>query len=75
MDRSIFLTRDELKGVTGRTQRAAQIRALCDMGIDFKIRPDGSPLVSRLAYERALGGFDIKSAKIETPDLSSLDVT
>jgi len=74
MSRPIFLTREELQGVTGRAQNAAQIRALCEMGIDFKIRPDGSPLVSRLAYERALGGIDIKSARTDAPDLSSLDV-
>lgn len=75
MERPIYLTQEELQGVTGRKQYAAQVRALNEMGIDFRIRPDGSPLVSRLAYEVALGGVDTKSARSETLDLRHFNVT
>jgi hypothetical protein len=74
MNHPIYLTEEEICGITNRKQRTAQIRALIEMGIDCKTRPDGSPLVSRLAYERNMGGIDPKNIPEESPDLSSLNV-
>ena len=50
MQHPIYLTDDELEGITRRIKHAAQIRALTRMGIDYRVRPDGSPLVSLLKY-------------------------
>ena len=74
MRNPIYLTDEELEGITRRKKHVAQIRALTGMGIDYRVRPDGSPLVSRLAYERNMGGIDPKNTREESPDLSSLDV-
>ena len=74
MKHPIYLKDEEICGITNRKQHTVQIRALIGMGIDYKIRPDGSPLVSRLAYERNMGGIDPKNTHEESPDLSSLDV-
>ena len=74
MQHPIYLTEDELKGITKRKKYAAQTRALNEMGIEYRVRPDGSPLVSRLAYERNMGGTNPKNPPKESPDLSSFDV-
>lgn len=52
----MFLTRDELVALTGRTQSAAQIRVLRFMGIEHRARPDGSVAVLRGHVEKSLGG-------------------
>jgi hypothetical protein len=75
MQRPIYLTEEELHGITKRKKYAAQIRALNVMGIEHTKRPDGSPLVSRLAYERKMGGIDTKITREELPDFRSLDAT
>lgn len=45
---SLALTPDELVEVTGRTRHKAQAEALTAMGIPYRLRPDGSPLVLRV---------------------------
>jgi len=51
----MFLTPVELAGLTGKTQPAAQCRALEYMEIPFKPRPRYSPAVTRADLFRALG--------------------
>jgi hypothetical protein len=52
----MFLTADELKEMTKRTQYRAQVQVLRSLGIEHKIRPDGSVLVLRAHVEKQLGG-------------------
>ena len=65
----MFLTRDEIVALTGRTRRDAQVQALRSMGIEHKIRPDGTPAVLRAHVEAVLGGdrYTAKTTAIE-PD-------
>jgi hypothetical protein len=52
----MFLTADELKEMTKRTQHRAQVQVLRALGIEHKVRPDGSVLVLRSHVEKQLGG-------------------
>jgi hypothetical protein len=51
----LILSAEELRGLTGRYQRAAQMRVLDELGVPLKRRPDGSIVVFRAAAERACG--------------------
>lgn len=53
---SMFLDKDELVHLTGRVRKDAQVRVLRFMGIEHKVRPDGSVAVLRLHVEQSLGG-------------------
>lgn len=57
----MFLTAEELKEMTKRTQYRAQVQVLRALGIEHKIRPDGSVLVLRAHVEKQMGG-DITSS-------------
>lgn len=46
----IYLSSNEIKAITGRTQGAAQRRALQSMGYIVKDRPDGSFWVPRAQF-------------------------
>lgn len=62
----IVLTDEELKQVTHYSTVSKIKDALKKMGIPFKERPDGSPTVSRLAYEQAMGiKLNLKARKPE----------
>jgi hypothetical protein len=41
----MFLTKEELRELTGRTYGRRQILALVSMGVIFRVRPDGTPAV------------------------------
>lgn len=49
---SLLLDSEEIEELTGRTRRGAQVRVLRAMGIEHRVRPDGSVAVSRAHYER-----------------------
>lgn len=51
----IVLTREEIKALTERTHRDAQMKALAHMSITFSLRPDGSLVVLRAHVEQLLG--------------------
>jgi hypothetical protein len=53
----IFLSKDELAALTGRKRPTAQARALAGMGIPYRRRPDGSPVVLRIHLD-TFGGTD-----------------
>lgn len=55
MNDSMFLTEEELTGLTGKQRSSARIRALNSMGIQHKIRPDGSIAVLRAHVDRLFG--------------------
>lgn len=61
MSDSMFLTDDELTGLTGKRRQSARIRVLNGMGIQHKIRPDGSVAVLRTHVERLFGEKTAKS--------------
>ncbi len=51
----MILTNTELIELTGRRVKSAQVRVLRFMGIEHKIRPDGSVVVLRAHVEQVLG--------------------
>jgi hypothetical protein len=69
-----LLTSEEVSELTCRTQHAAQTRVLRGMGIEHRVRPDGSIAVSRAHFESVFGGGNgagVKMKKTE-PDWSPL---
>ena len=72
----MFLTPEELRELTGRKRPSAQVRALRTMGIEHRVRPDGSLAVSRSHVEGLLSGVvgdKVKPPK--QPNWSALDAT
>lgn len=61
----MFLTTDELKELTGRTQTRAQIATLRTMGIEHRLRADGKVVVLREHVAKVLGGVDSKPKRKE----------
>lgn len=52
---AMFLTPAEVESLTGRQRHTFQVRALQQMGIDHKVRPDGSVAILRAALEACFG--------------------
>jgi hypothetical protein len=72
--KSLFLSDDELIGLTNRRMRTAQVKALRGMGIQHKLRPDGSPVILRSHIEKILCGTNREQARIEIqPDWSTIN--
>lgn len=59
----MFLTDDDLTELTGKRQNAARIRVLNSIGVQHKIRPDGSVVVLRAHVERLFGEKPSKPEK------------
>lgn len=59
----MFLTPDEIIALTARKRASAQQRALNAMGIDHRIRPDGTVLVLRSHVEQSLGGNIVQAKR------------
>lgn len=51
----MILTTDELVALTERTKNSAQCRALDALGITYRKRLDGSPVVLRATVDAILG--------------------
>jgi hypothetical protein len=64
MNESMFLDDEELTGLTGKRRNSARGRVLNGLGIQHKIRPDGSIAVLRAHVDRVFGEKSAKS-KIE----------
>lgn len=64
----LTLTPDEIVELTARVRKSAQRQTLMQLGIPFQIRPDGSPVVLRVAMEAALG-YAPKNQKPQSPRL------
>jgi hypothetical protein len=73
---SMFLTREELQALTKRVQYSAQVRVLRSMGIEHRIRPDGSLAVLRAHIEQIFCG-NPHSRKIQQiePNWGALNAT
>lgn len=54
----MFLTQTEIADLTQRKRAKAQQRQLNAMGIQYKVRADGSLVVLQAHVERLLGGLD-----------------
>lgn len=52
---SLTLSPDELKELTHKARPSAQVRALRAMGIEHKVRPDGSVAVLRSHVDAQMG--------------------
>lgn len=68
-----LLSPAELAELTGRSRRDAQARALRGMGIEHKVRPDGTVAVLRAHAEQVLAGGagGVRMRKTE-PDFSGI---
>jgi len=63
----IFLTREEVAQLTSRLRHAAQARVLRFMGVEHRIRPDGSLAVMRAHVEKMFcGEQSAASAKVKS---------
>jgi hypothetical protein len=51
----MFLTADEVRDLTGKVRNQTQVAALRHMGIEHRVRPDGSVAVLRAHVESSLG--------------------
>lgn len=51
----MFLTDSELADLTGKIQHSAQLRALRFMGVNHRVRPDGSIAVLKSHVAELLG--------------------
>lgn len=68
-----MLSKAEVQELTSRRRRSAQADALRHMGIEHRIRPDGSAAVLRAHVENLLGGVSInKASKAVGPDWSKI---
>jgi hypothetical protein len=69
----VILTYDEIVALTGRRRKDAQLRVLRFMGIEHRVRPDGTVAVLRAHVEHELGGDARDKVKKEIePDWSAL---
>ncbi len=59
----MFLDAIELEQLTGKKRRDAQVRALRFMGIEHRVRPDGTVAVSRIHVEQSLGAMSFSDKK------------
>jgi len=66
------LTLAEIKDITGKTHRQKQALVLAAMSIPFKIRPDGTILVSREAYNTSMGCNHDQPEKVIEPDFGMM---
>ena len=64
----MILSKEQLIELTGKMKPSAQIRALRSMGINHRIRPDGTPAVSESHIESILGdGTPAHEAAVDEP--------
>ncbi len=69
-----LMSPEEIRQITGKHRYRAQAMVLARMGIPCVMRPDGCPIVSRLAFERAIGNDAVHQIEIK-PNFGALDGT
>lgn len=70
----MFLNDNEIIDLTNKRMRSSQIKALRGMGIEHKIRPDGSIVVLRNHIENILCGATREKTRIEIqPNWSAIN--
>lgn len=65
----MILTAAEVADLTHKVRSSAQIRALRAMGIEHRVRPDGTPAVLRSAVET---GNPARRTRCVEPDFAAL---
>jgi hypothetical protein len=72
---NIVLTKDEVEALTGRHRKDAQIKALRFMGIEHRVRPDGTVAVLKSHIEVVFGGSasSPRKARHAEPNWAALD--
>ncbi|SPA44654.1 DUF4224 domain-containing protein [Cupriavidus taiwanensis] len=66
---TLTLSEEELRELTRKQKYSAQIRALRAMGIEHKVRPDGTVAVLRSHIERLMdGGSKTRKEKTWEPN-------
>jgi hypothetical protein len=72
---NMFLDSDEIRELTCRVQHAAQVRVLRGMGIEHRVRPDGSVAVMRAHAEKVFGAAPAATRKAapKEPNWEALD--
>lgn len=71
----MFLDHEEVKGLTNSTGRDAQAKALRAMGIEHKVRPDGSIAILRDHIIKIFDGDPdsaSKTVKVAGPNWSAI---
>lgn len=69
----IFLNQKELQSLTQRTIRPAQVKVLRAMGIEHKVRPDGSVAVLRDHITKVFDGqTQTTQRKTATPNWDAI---
>jgi hypothetical protein len=66
---AMFLTRDELFELTGRRRSGAQVIQLRSMGIEHRLRADGSVAVLRAHVELIFGAIGRAEQKVKNSEL------
>jgi hypothetical protein len=64
-----FLETDEVKSLTERKTRPAQVKVLKAMGIEHRVRPDGSVAILRAHITKVFDG-DTSPSKRTTEDMT-----
>ncbi len=70
----IYLIDKEIEGITGKRRYRAQVRTLARMGIQCRVRPDGRPIVSRMAFENIMDST-VSTPQQAEPDFGALHGT
>lgn len=68
----LFFSHTQLKALTGYARRAQQRKQLADLGIPFKLRRDGTPIVLTEVVEQQLGLNTTGRPKCREPDVRAL---
>lgn len=75
MSSGIVLTQDEIEALTGRHRKDAQVKALRYMGIEHRVRPDGSIAVLKAHIDLLLGGTVANHSRqrSQSPNWAAID--
>lgn len=71
----MLLTRKELIDLTHGVHKSKQKWALRQMGIEYRIRPDGSIAVLRSHVETVMGGVSNCGSDTKEPDWDEINAT
>lgn len=75
MTTTIFLEPNEVKDLTDKVRRPAQVKVLNAMGIEHKVRPDGSVAILRAHITKVFGGAPDsvrKTTKVVEPNWAAI---
>lgn len=71
----LLLDDEELVAVTKKKRPHAQVKVLRALGVEHKVRPDNTVLVSRAHVEHLLGGVDQTTLSPPEPNWAAIAKT